>query len=181
MLSYDEEQDLVTSEQVSLILTGNMVLTFQERKGDVLDHVRERIRAGKTRIRKWGADYLAYALIDAVVDHYFVVLEKRGERTEQVEEQMISDPDPETLAIIHTMKREAIFFRKAVWPLREVVSSLIRSENPLITENTRLFLRDLHNHAIQVIDTIEVIRDVVSGMLDIYTLIVHDYKGNGVL
>ena len=168
MLYRDTETDDIVSEQVSLILTPNVVISFQEREGDVFTHVRERIKNNKGRIRKIGADYLAYALLDAIVDHYFVVLEELGERIEIMEEGLVVDPKPETLQAIHGVKREIIHLRKSVWPLREVVSSLERGEPQLIKESTQVYLRDLYDHTIQVIDTIETFRDTVSGMLDIF-------------
>jgi magnesium transporter len=115
-----------------------------------------------------GADYLAYAMIDAIVDHYFIILEKLGERIESLEEALVTQPTTGTLKEIHSLKREMIFLRKAVWPLREVISGLTRGESPLIQESTRIYLRDVYDHTIQVIDTIETFRDMVSGMLDIY-------------
>ena len=115
-----------------------------------------------------GADYLTYALIDAIVDNYFIILEKLGERIEFLEEALVTQPTTETLREIHSLKREMIFLRKAVWPLREVISSLERGESSLIQESTRVYLRDVYDHTIQVIDTIETFRDMVSGMLDIY-------------
>ena len=130
--------------------------------------MRERIRDGKGRIRKMGADYLAYALLDAIVDNYFVVLEKLGEQIEALEEELVADPGQETLHEIHALKREMIYLRKSVWPLREVVSGLERAESPLIQKTTGIFLRDVYDHTIQVIDTIETFRDMLSGMLDIY-------------
>jgi len=168
MLYRDEESGDVVSEQISFILTRNVVISFQEREGDVFAAIRERIRGGKGRIRKMGADYLAYALIDAIVDHYFIVLEELGESIEAMEEGLVADPKPETLQAIYGMKREAIYLRKSVWPLREVVSSLERGESKLITDATQIYLRDVYDHTIQVIDTIETFRDTISGMLDIY-------------
>ncbi len=168
MISYNEKKREVHSEQVSLILGENFVISFQESIGDVFDSVRERIRSGKTRIRKRGADYLAYALTDAIVDGYFGILEKIGERIEDIEEDLISNPDPKTLQGIYNLKREMIYIRKSVWPLREVINNLLRGESKIITESTHIFLRDLYDHTIQVIDTIETFRDVISGMLDMY-------------
>ncbi len=130
--------------------------------------VRERIRTAKGRIRKMGPDYLAYALVDLIVDNYFVVLERLGEEIELIEDRVVSDPAPETLRAIHKLKSDMIFLRKSVWPLREVVSGLERGESPLIAESTGIYLRDVYDHTIQVIDTIETFRDVLSGMLDIY-------------
>ena len=168
MIMFDDEKNAVISEQVSLILGANFVISFQERKGDVFDSVRERIRNAKGRIRKMGADYLAYSLLDAVVDNYFSVLEKLGDKIEDLEEELISNPMPRTLQAIHNLKRDTIFLRKAVWPLREVVGSLDRAECKLIKKSTSIFLRDLYDHTIQTIDTIETFRDMVSGILDIY-------------
>jgi magnesium transporter len=158
----------IGSEQISLVLGPNFVFSFQEKEGDTFFPIRERIRNGKGRIRKMGADYLAYTLLDSTVDNYFIILEKLGDKIEFLEDKLVNQPTPETLQTIHDLKREMIFLRKAVWPLREVVGSLERGESSLIQTSTRVYLRDLYDHTIQVIDTIETFRDMVSGMLDIY-------------
>jgi len=168
MLSYDEETKEIKPEQVSLILGPNFVITFQEREGDVFNPIRDRIRKAKGRIRRMKADYLAYRLIDTIVDHYFIVLEKLAERIESLEEELVTNPTPETLQTIHALKRELIFLRRSVWPLREAVISLERGESALIHESTGIYLRDVYDHTIQVIDTVETFRDMVSGMLDVY-------------
>jgi magnesium transporter len=169
MLSHDEKTNEVKAEQVSLVLGLNFVISFQEGiQGDVFDPVRERIRNGKGRIRKMGSDYLAYALVDAIVDNYFLILEKLGEKIEDIEEELVANPASETLRAIHHLKREMIFLRKSVWPLREVLSCLERGESSLIHPTTRIYLRDVYDHTIQIIDTIETFRDMLSGMLDIY-------------
>jgi len=168
MLDYDEAHDEIQVEQVSLILGPTFVVSFQEREGDVFDSVRERIRKNKGRVRKMGADYLAYALMDAVVDNYFLIIEKLGEKVEFMEEELITAPTPKTMQTIHKWKRETILLRKSVWPLREAVSGLERGESKLIQKTTRVYLRDLYDHTIQVIDTVETFRDMISGMLDIY-------------
>jgi magnesium transporter len=168
MLYIDHEKNETQVEQVSLVLGKNFVISFQERKGDIFEPIRERIRNGKGRIRKMGADYLAYALIDAVVDHYFIILEKDGEKIEELEDKVVSEPKPETLQEIHRLKREMIFLRRSVWPLRELVNSLERGESPLIHKSTRIYLRDVYDHTIQVIDTLETYRDMLSGMHDTY-------------
>ncbi len=168
MLNYNDKSSEIESEQVSLILGSNFVISFQETEGDVFDPIRERIRNGKGRIRKMGADYLTYALLDAIVDNYFIILEKLGEKIEFLEEELVTRPTSETLQTIHYLKREMIFLRKAVWPLREVISGLERGEPPLVKGTTRIYLRDVYDHTIQVIDSIETFRDMVSGMLDIY-------------
>lgn len=167
MLYHSQEGDLQI-EQVSLVLGPTWVLSFQERAGDTFDPVRERIRSGKGKIRKMGPDYLIYALIDTVVDNYFTILERIGEQVEDIEEGLVANPGPDALQAIHRLKRQLIFLRKSVWPLREVVLGLERLETPLIDEKTEVYLRDVYDHTIQVIDTIETYRDMVSGMLDIY-------------
>jgi magnesium transporter len=168
MLIYDGGSGEVESEQVSLVLGRNYVLSFQEKAGDIFEPVRERIRNGKGRIRKRGPDYLAYALIDAVVDHYFLILEASGERLEGLEDKVVADPRPETLREIHRLKRDMIELRRSVWPLREVIGALDRSESRLVDVSTRVFLRDVYDHTIQVIDTVETFRDMLSGMHDTY-------------
>jgi magnesium transporter len=168
MLYYDGKGDEIEAEQVSLILGSNFVISFQEREGDVFDPIRERIRQGKGRIRQAGADYLAYALLDAIVDSCFLILETLGERIEDTEQQLATNPAPKTLQLIRKLKKEMIILRKSVWPLREVVSGLERCESALIQESTDAYLRDVYDHTIQVIDTVESLRDMVSGMLDIY-------------
>jgi len=168
MLTYDGEKREIVAEQVSIVIGPHFVLSFQEREGDVFNPVRERIRNAKGRIRKMGADYLAYALLDAVVDNYFIILEALGEEIEGLEDVLVANPTPQTLQAIHHLKREAIFLRKAVWPLREVIDSLGRQESLLIQKTTNLFLRDVYDHTIQIIDTAETFRDLIAGMLDIY-------------
>ncbi|HUT07856.1 MAG TPA: magnesium/cobalt transporter CorA [Candidatus Latescibacteria bacterium] len=168
MIEGDSNGPGMTADQLSLILGPNYVLSFQETEGDCLDPVRQRIRGGKGRIRSLGPDYLAYALIDAVVDNYFLVLEGLGERIDDLEERLIAEPRRELLHEIHSMKREMIDLRKAVWPLREVVSGIARLESPLIKSTTNVFLRDLHDHVIQVIDTVESFREILTSMIETY-------------
>jgi magnesium transporter len=171
MLYWNEEHSEVESEQVSLILGDTYVITLQEGDEagkDVFDAVRVRIRGGKSRIVKRSADYLIYSLIDAVVDHYFVILEHLGEQIADLEEELVTDPTIDTLQFIHNLKRELLFLRKYVWPLREVVSRLEKGETDLIEESMAIYLRDVYDHTIQVIDTIETFREMISGMLDIY-------------
>ncbi|MCL7412417.1 MAG: magnesium/cobalt transporter CorA [ANME-2 cluster archaeon] len=168
MLRFNESNYEIMGEQISLILGNDVVISFQETEGDTFDPVRERIRNSKGRIRKMGPDYLAYTLVDSVVDNYFLILEKLGERIEDIEEELVTDPIPETLQTIHEMKREMIFLRKSVWPLRELISGLERSGSTLIQDSTAIYLKDVYDHTIQIIDTIETFRDMLSGMLDIY-------------
>jgi magnesium transporter len=155
-------------QQVSLILGSNFVLSFQEKDNGIFEALKDRIRKGKGRIRKSGADYLAYAIIDGIVDSYFAVLERLGESIESLEEQLVINPKPETLRSIHTLKKEMIYLRKAVWPLREVVNGLERLETPLIKETTDIFLRDVYDHTVQIIDSVETSRDILSGMVETY-------------
>jgi magnesium transporter len=169
MFCVDDAGGSTEVEQVSLILGSNFVISFQEgKKGDVFNPVRERIRGGKGLIRKMGADYLAYSLLDTIVDNYFLILEKLGERVELLEEELVADPTTKTLQEIQKFKSEMIFVRRAVWPLREVIMGLSRKESPLIKETTEIYLRDVYDHTVQVMDTIEVYREMLSGMLDIY-------------
>ena len=168
MVELNGRKTEIVTEQLSLIFGKNFVLTFQEEPGDMFDPVRDRIRNGKGRIRNLGPDYLAYALLDAVVDHYFVVLENLGDRIETIEEELVKNPRQETLHTIHALKREMLMFRKAVWPLREVVAGIAREETPLIQASTNIFLRDVYDHVIQVIDNVETFRDMLAGMLETY-------------
>lgn len=156
------------SEQLSIILGPDYLCTFQEVAGDLFDPVRDRVRNSKGKIRGLGTDYLAYTLIDAVVDGYFSVLEGLGERILNVEEALAVAPDQATLQLINGMKKEIIFLRKAVWPLREAIAFLERGDCSLLGESTRIYFRDVYDHTIQVIDTVETYRDLLSGMLDLY-------------
>jgi len=168
MLQWNPEQNEAVTEQVSLVLGANFVISFQERPGDVFGPTRERIRSGKGRIRKMPTDYLAYCLVDAIVDGYFAVLEHLGDKIEVVESTLVSRPTPDTLREIHRLKREGLLLRKSVWPLREVISGLERTESQLVTDATHIYMRDVHDHSIQVIDTMETFRDMLAGMLDTY-------------
>lgn len=168
MLAFHEATCHISAEQVSLILGPRFLISFQEMEGDVFNFVRERLRKGSVQLRKSGPDYLAYALMDAVVDHYFLILEKMGERIEQFEDQVYSGPTPEILQAIHDLKREIIYFRKQVWPMREVINSWHKTESPLVQQANKIFIQDVYDHTIQVIDTIESFRDIISGMMDLY-------------
>ncbi|UCF60167.1 MAG: magnesium/cobalt transporter CorA [Anaerolineaceae bacterium] len=171
MLYWNQDHAEIESEQVSLILGDTYVLSFQEGDEagkDVFDTVRVRIQGGKSRIVKRGADYLIYSLMDAIVDNYFVILEHMGEQIIDLEEELVTNPKVDTLQFIHNLKRELVFLRKYVWPLREVVSRLEKRETNLFEESTIIYLRDVYDHTIQVIDTIETFREMISGMLDIY-------------
>ncbi len=169
MLSLDQKSGAVNVEQVSLVFGRNFVISFQEAEGgDVFDPVRERIRKQKGRIRSLGADYLVYSLLDVIVDNYFVILEKLGEQIESLEDDLIANPTPKALSTVHSLKREMIFLRRSVWPLREAIDRLESMESALVNESTRIYLRDVYDHTIHIIDTIETFREMLSGMLDIY-------------
>lgn len=168
MFIYDEENQDIKNEQVSFILGKNYLLTFLEDPGDVFNPVRERIRKDGTKIRSNGADFLAYALIDAIVDSYFHILEKLGEDIEELEDRLVVQPTREDLQSVHQMRRNMILLRKSVWPLREVISHLQRNEHEIVNQSTQIYLRDVYDHIIQIMDTIESYRDMIVGMLDVY-------------
>jgi magnesium transporter len=169
MLRYVEATGEVSSEQVSIILGKNFVFSFQEGlSGDLFDTVRERIRSGKGKIRKMGADYLAYSLLDAIVDGYFVILERFGTAIEDLDAELVSNPTEAILRKIHALKKEMLFLKKAVWPLREVLGTLERGDHELINEQTSRYLGDIYDHSMRVIDSIETYREMISGMLDLY-------------
>ncbi|HEY4716424.1 MAG TPA: magnesium/cobalt transporter CorA [bacterium] len=169
MLHYDNKKNEIVSEQISLILGQNYVMSFQEGiAGDVFDPVRERLRTGKGFIRKMKADYLVYSLLDTIVDNYFSILENLGERTEILEKELVERPAQHTLQKLHQLKREMLLLRKSIWPLREVISKLEKTESVLITDSTKIHLRDVYDHVIYIIETIETYREMLSGILEIY-------------
>jgi len=168
MIYVEPESDEIVAEQVSLLVGSNFVISFQEDPGDVFDAVRTRIRNGKGRIRSMGPDYLAYALLDAVVDGYFPLLESLGANIEATEETLVTAPGIETLQTIHRLRSEMIFLRRSVWPLREMIAAMERDDSPLIQPGTQRFLRDVYDHVIHVIDNIDSYRELVTGMLDTY-------------
>jgi magnesium transporter len=162
------ENGEIASEQVSLILGPHYVISFHEGNGNLFGPVMDRLLTAKGRIRKMGADYLAYTLIDLIVDNYFVALEKFGDQVEFLEDDVVARPSPKTLRDVHRFKNDMIMVRKSLWPLREVIARLERRESPLISENLTIYFRDVYDHTIIAIDTVETYRDILSGMLDIY-------------
>lgn len=154
-------------EQVTIVFGDDVVLSFQETHGDVFDGVRERIRRGR-RVRSAGPDYLAYSLLDAVVDGYFPVLERFGEWLEEVEQEALVDPSEDTIEVIHELKRELVALRRAVWPLRDAVHQMQREESDLLTDETRTFLRDAYDHAVRLMDMVETYREVTNSLADVY-------------
>jgi len=158
----------IISEQVSILIGRNVLVTFQEMEADVFDTIRDRIRTGGGRIRQSGADYLAYALLDAIVDNYFSVLEDLDDKIETAQQTALVAPVPATLHHIHNLKRELVSVRRQLWPLREAVSTFQKSENPIISRILAPYLRDVHEHTFQVLDTLESMREMISSALETY-------------
>ncbi|HET6520543.1 MAG TPA: magnesium/cobalt transporter CorA [Geminicoccaceae bacterium] len=156
------------TEQVAMFVGRGYVLTFREKAGDCFQPVRERLRNGKGRLRQAPADYLAYALIDAVVDGYFPVLEAYGEALEDLEHEVVTEPGADAITRIHALKRDLLVLRRAIWPQREMLSTLLREDVPFIGADTRLFLRDCYDHAFELMDMVEIYREVATGMVDVY-------------
>jgi len=167
---YNDNQGAIDikSEQISIIFGVNFVISFQEQESNTFQTIRERLNNAKGRLRKSGPDYLTHALIDAIVDHYFLILENVGERIELLEEKLVKTPSTGLLSAIQELKKELILLRKSLWPLREMINSLERSESPLVNESSAFYFRDIYDHTIHIIDTLETYRDMLSGMLDIY-------------
>jgi magnesium transporter len=168
MLTYSSTDKSIDTEQLSLILGPNFVLTFQEKPGDFFDVLRQEIRKGDPAIRKMGSDYLACRVIDITVDNYFNVVEEFGEEIEDCEEQLITNPDKKTLNSIHNIKKEMMHLRRHVWPVREIVSDLGKRESPLIKAETAAYFRDVYDRVFEAMDLIETTREMVSGLMDIY-------------
>lgn len=161
--------DANEAEQLTIILKENIVLTFQELdSGDAFDLIRERLRVGKGRIRKQKADYLAYCLLDAIVDCFFNVLEKIGDQIEALEESLVNKDSGNKLNELYRLKRDMIYIRKIIWPIRDMISSLECSESSLINDSTEFYLRDVHDHAIRIIDSVDTYRDLLAGLMDVY-------------
>ncbi len=156
------------TEQVSIFLGSNFVLTFQETRGDCLDPIRNRIRKKLGRVRDAGADYLAYALLDTIMDDYFPALEEFGERLESLEDEILDRPAPDILARVRAVKRDLLGMRRAVWPQREAINALMRDPLPHITNETRIYLRDCYDHVIRVMDLTESHRELSSDLMDVY-------------
>ena len=168
MLYYDDESDDIIEEQFSIILGRNIVITFQERVGDVFKTIRERIHNGKLRTKKGKAEFLTYRLIDTVVDNYFLVLEKFEEKIETLEEELLHNPTKETLQSIYDLRRKLLSIRKSIWPLRDVMSDIAQEDISLIGKSVSIYFRDIYDHLSQLIETIEIFREIISGMLDTY-------------
>ncbi|KPK95913.1 magnesium transporter [bacterium SM23_31] len=168
MIAYDNEKDELKIDQLSLILGENFVITFQEYEDDIFDPLRKRIKNSIGRIRTRGPDYLFYALLDITTDYYFSILETLNIKIEYVDDNVVENPDPSLVGSIQKIKREILFLRKSIWPLREMVNTLIREEHHLIKESNLPYFTDLHDHTIQVVETLDIFRDMVIGILDLY-------------
>lgn len=168
MLFYNIEASEFNIEQVTIILGDNYIISFSERDTDVFEPVMRRLQQGMSRIRKLGADYLAYCLLDVIVDDYFKVLENFSDEIENVEDETVIRTTNKTLRTIHKLKRQVLFLHKAVWPLRDVLSALERGESPLIKDSTDIYIRDLYDHVVQIMDSTETLRDILSSTMDVY-------------
>jgi magnesium transporter len=168
MLDYNKGDNNITTEHMSVVLKGNCVFSFQEYGNDIFERVRGKIRDSRDNIRKLGADYLCYELLDTVVDKYFSVIDELGDLTDDIEEELIAAPDKSTLQRIYFVKRKLMYLRKSVFPLRELIGSLCGSEAGQISGDTRIYFHDVYDHLIQIVDSIETYQDILSNMLDIY-------------
>ena len=168
MMILDKNKDEIIVDQISIIFGYDYIISFQERDVDVFNPLRKRLKNPASRLRKSGVDYLAYGLIDAVIDNYFLILEHFGNEIEEFEDQLLIRPSPETIKVIQRYRRDMITLRKSVWPLRELISGMQRIESEIIKDTTRIYLRDIYDHTIQVIDSVEDYRDILSSMVDIY-------------
>jgi magnesium transporter len=174
MLRWIEEEERVDYEQVSIVFGKDYVVSFGERPGDVFTPVRQRLMNPQSHLRTEGVDHLVYRLLDVIVDNYFVVMEKLGDRLEALDAVIMQDGKDVGLNAIHTLKQESLLLRRSVWPLREVLVQLERGDNPWIAQTTRIYLRDVYDHTIEVIETIESVRDLISGMMDLHlTMVSH--------
>jgi len=168
MITINQADETVDYEQISFLLKGNILVTFQEKTGDIFDSVRKRIKEAKGLIRKKEADYLLYALLDLVIDHYFMIIDNFSEKLEDLETELLENPDKNTLNRLHLLRRETLLLRRTVYPIREMISRFEKLDEPLISANIKVFTRDLYDHTIVVIENIEVLRDMTAGLLDLY-------------
>ncbi len=167
MVRLNKDQEIVM-EQVSFVLGKSYVLTFQEHYGDVFDPVRKRLKNAKGRIRQHGSDYLAYALIDTIIDAYYPILERIGDQLESMEDVVISNPTPALLSQLHQLKNRLVNLRRGIWPQREAISSLARDDYALVTDEVRIFIRDTYDHCVQTSEVTEMYREMVTGLMNTY-------------
>lgn len=166
---YEDDKLKICGEQVSMFLGKNFLITVQEEANfDVFDHVRVRIRSGRGTIRKSKADYLAYALLDSIIDHYYPVLESLGTAVEELEDELLEKPSGESVHTLHEYKRSLSHLRRFVWPLRDVVNGLLHDQSGQIEESTKIFLRDCYDHTVQLMDLVETYREVTAGLMELY-------------
>lgn len=168
VFEYDAHTRVLGSDQLSIVLGKNFVLTFQERRTGHFEPIRERMRAPKAPILRHGTDYLAYALLDAVIDQYFVVVDHLGDSAEELEDEALARPSPTLLQTINQVKHDTQLVRRAIWPLREVLNGLLRGESAFFSSETRLYLRDIYDHTIHVIETLDAVRELLGDLMDIY-------------
>lgn len=168
VLQYRPEEEGLVSEQLCVILGSNYVISFHERKSGVLNAIRSRIINGKGRVRKMGADYLVYGIIDTVVDNYFSINETIGEHIESLDDVLLIRAETSTLQLLHKLKQDILLLRRNIWPLREVLNSMQKNDLSFFSEQTELYLRDVSDHTIHILDTIESFRDMLASMLDMY-------------
>lgn len=168
VFEYDATTRTLNSDQLSIVLGRNFVLTFQERRTGTFEPIRERLRAPRAPVLRHGTDYLAYALLDAVIDQYFVVVDRLGDTAEELEDEALSRPSPALLQTINLVKHDTQLLRRAIWPLREVLNGLIRGESAFFGSETRLYLRDIYDHTIHVIETLDAVRELLGDLMDIY-------------
>ncbi len=168
MLHYPDGQKSIENEQISIILGADFVLSFQETDRPIFRPVVDRLNIKKSRIRSLEADYLAYALMDNVTDHYFSLLDTISEQLEQIEDELLDEPDEQTFQNIHALRKEVIFTRKSTWPTRDMLNTVIRDESEFIRESTKIYIRDVYDHMVQVLDNVENYRDTIMSMHDMY-------------
>jgi len=168
MLSYNEAENLIEAEQISLVVGKDYVITYQENYDDIFNNLRDSLRKEKGQVRLQGADYLAYSLMDTIVDHYYIILERIGQQIEKYEEMLLNNPCQEILNEIYILKRENLTLRKSVWPLREVVAKMERADSVLIGRQTLPFIRDLQDHTTIVIETVESYMEMISNLIELY-------------
>lgn len=168
MLVYNKDNKSVDTEQVSIVVGSNYIISFQEKVGDVFDPLRKRIQTSSGRIRTLGSDYLLHAILDIIIDNYFILLENLGEEVEKYETDLIDNADKDILNRIYFLKRENLLLRNSVWPVREMISQFEKTDSPLIKKKNIIYFRDLYDHTIQVIDNVEIYRDLLSGLIELY-------------
>ncbi len=178
MFNFSENSNIQEEEQISFILKDGLLITFQEKEGDVFEHVRNRLREARGNIRKRTADYLLYALIDSIVDYYFLIIEKTGEEIESIENRLLINTDSDILNRLHEIRRQVLMLRRAVYPVRELVNRMEKYDSSLIKSENNIYIRDLYDHTIQIIETIEVFRDMMSGIMDLYMNMISNRMNN---